>query len=334
MSSRRLRSRALIAAALVGALALAGCGGDDTDPPGSSPQGVNPSVGLTAVSPLTGETLKGARPKHPILAVKIPNDAHAAPQVGLSKADLVTEELVEGGYSRLAAFFWTRVPSVVGPVRSMRASDIGIVKPLDAVLVTSGAATQTIARLRSAGVKWFEEGATGLYRDPTKVAPYNLFVHLDQLAATLHGKSTPAPYLPFSADGDLPKGKPARGLTARFSPNSSTSFSYRGGRYAQTDGLAAAGDEYHPETVLVLRVPVGDAGYRDPAGNPVPETKFTGSGPASIFTGGRMVAGTWSKDGYDADVRLQSGGREVSLPAGRVWLALVPASGGSVSFTR
>jgi hypothetical protein len=80
--------------------------------------------------------------------------------------------------------------------------------------------------------------------------------------------------------------------------------------------------------VLVLRVNVGDAGYRDPAGNPVPETKFTGKGHAMIFHGGRMVQGTWTKAGYDAPVRLDQRGKQLDLPPGKVWIELVPAAGG------
>ncbi len=39
----------------------------------------------------------------------------------------MVEELVEGGLTRLAVFFYSQVPDNAGPVRSMRASDIGIV---------------------------------------------------------------------------------------------------------------------------------------------------------------------------------------------------------------
>ena len=62
------------------------------------------------------------------------------PQVGLSDADLVTEELVEGGITRLAVSYYQTIPENVGPVRSMRATDIGIVQPLKATLVASGGA--------------------------------------------------------------------------------------------------------------------------------------------------------------------------------------------------
>jgi hypothetical protein len=264
------------------------------------------------------------------MTVKIDNSANSAPQVGLSGADMVAEELVEGGITRLASFFFTHTPIKVGPVRSMRATDIGVVKPLGGVLVCSGGAAPTVARVKDAQIKTFTEGATGFYRDTGRSAPYNLFVDLAKLAGTLSPEKIPSPYLPFGKAA-LPKGQPASGLTATFSASSSTSFTYAGGRYTNVDTNASAGDLFRPRTVLVLRVQVGDAGYLDPAGNHVPETKFTGQGPAMVFNGGRLVRGTWYKNGLDAVVTLKSGGHQLQLPPGQVWLELVPVNGGNVT---
>ena len=325
--ARHRASRPLLALAVAGSLLLGGCSDDE---PGAEPRERREVLH----SPLTGLPVKGRPPKHPVIAVKIDNSAGSAPQVGLGSASMVVEELVEGGITRLAAFYWTDVPRVVGPVRSMRATDIGIVRPLDAVLVASGGAPVTVSRVKNAGIDRITEGETGYYREDGRVAPYNLFMRLGQVARTLEGGRPPAPYLRFSDSPALPKGEPARGLTAMFSPSSSTTFAYRDGRYVNTDTLAAAGDEYVAESVLVLRVSVGDAGYLDPGGNPVPETIFDGQGEAMIFTGGRVVRGTWSKAGLDAQIRLEAGGKPVRLPPGKVWIELVPATDGSVTVTK
>jgi hypothetical protein len=334
MPPARSRLRPLVALALVGSVCLAGCsgrdGGSKAEPGGDAANAVE----APRVSPLTGLPLKGKEPRHPVLAVKVDNSSSSAPQVGLGSADMVVEELVEGGITRLAVFFHSRVPADVGPVRSMRATDIGIVQPLGATLVASGGAPQTAARVRSAGIKTFTEGGTGYYRESGRSAPYNLFMRLDQLARTVRAKATPEPYLPFSERGSLPKGKPARALTASFSGSSSSTFEFRQGGYVNTDTFAGAEDQFVPRTVLVLRAPVGDAGYTDPAGNPVPETKFTGKGPAMVFHGGRVVRGTWVKNGLDAPVRLEQDGKALKLPAGKVWIELVPVDNGNVTVTR
>jgi hypothetical protein len=86
--------------------------------------------------------------------------------------------------------------------------------------------------------------------------------------------------------------------------------------------------------VLVLRVKVGDAGYLDPAGNPVPETQFTGKGKALVFNGGHVLRATWTKKGYDAPVGLHTAAGALRLPPGKVWLELVPVKTGDVTIQK
>ena len=342
MSGKRLSppaaSRPVALSGAVLALALlAGCSGDDgsagSGAEGGTGQQVADGASFDALSPLTGQELEGEAAARPVLAVKMDNSGASAPQVGLGSADLVTEELVEGGITRLAVFYQSLLPAEVGPVRSMRATDIGIVQPLGAALVASGAAPQTNARLKDAGIPTYVEGAPGFHRVTDRAAPYNLFVDLQELADTLIPAEPPQPYLPFGGEA-LPKGVPAKSLTASFSGSSSTSFSYSGGHYEHTDGNAAQGDRFTPDTVLVLRVKVGDAGYRDPAGNPVPESKLVGSGPAMVFSGGRLVRAEWVKPQLDSGLALEVDGKPLQLPPGRVWVELVPLRGGGVTVGR
>jgi len=337
----RNRSFRLLAAALAaGSLVLAGCGGDDADgseAPAAEPGASNSHTeGEPDTWPLTGETVDksdSAEQKHPALVLKMDNTPSSDPQVGLSSADLVVEELVEGGMTRLAAFYYSDIPGDVGPVRSMRASDIGIVSPVGGSIVTSGAASVTLERIRDAGIDYYSEGSPGFFRDDSRSAPYNLFTDMGAVAKNAsHPKTRPDDYLPWGTEGDLPKGRPATRLSATFSAGHTTSWVYRDGGYVNENSYAADGDEFPADTVLVLRVPVGDAGYTDPAGNPVPETQFEGSGDAMIFHGGRLVHGTWSKKALDKAVTLSTKAGDLKVPAGRVWIELVPKGSGDVTF--
>jgi hypothetical protein len=336
----RTRSFRLLAAGLAaGSLVLAGCGGDDAD--GSEPAGEPDASNSQPAEepetwPLTGEAVdKGdsAEQKHPVLVLKMDNTPSSDPQVGLSSADLVVEELVEGGMTRLAAFYYSDIPGDVGPVRSMRASDIGIVSPVGGSMVTSGAANVTLQRIRDAGIDYYSEGSPGFFRDDSRSAPYNLFTDMGAVAKNAsHPKARPDDYLPWGTEDDLPKGQKATRLSATFSPGHTTSWVYQDGGYVNENSYAADGDEFPADTVLVLRVPVGDAGYTDPAGNPVPETQFEGSGDAMIFHGGRLVRGTWSKKALDKAVTLSTKAGDLKVPAGRVWIELVPKGTGDVTF--
>ena len=326
-----------VALSVSGVLALSGCSSSSPrSSGGASPGSQATAKGLTVEGewPLTGFPATGTAPTHPVMVVKIDNSLSSSPQIGLSKADLVTEELVEGGITRLAVFYYQTVPRLVGPVRSMRASDIGIVQPAKAVLVASGGAPVTLRRVKAAGIKAFTEGAVGFQRDSSRVAPYNLFMHLDRLAKRVKAKDTVPSYLPFGPASSLPEGAPAKGLDAVFSSGHTTRWSYHqgahGGTYVNVNSNAAADDQFTPGTVLVLRVRIGDAGYRDPAGNPVPVTKFTGTGKALLFHGGRVVKGTWSKT-LDSTISLRSAKGSLTVPAGHTWIELVPKHGGSVT---
>jgi hypothetical protein len=331
---------AVSAASVVAAAALAGCSSKDhatgTASSAGGPSAQHAARGLTVSGqwPLTGETAHGNPPHHPVMIVKIDNTASSSPQIGLGHADLVTEELVEGGSTRLAVFFYQHTPHRVGPVRSMRATDIGIVKPAKAVLVASGGAPPTLRRIRAAHIPIYTEGAPGFARDSSRPAPYNLFDDLHELAGTVHGTGPGESYLPFGTAKDLPKGKPAAGLAATFSGGHTTQWVYRGGTYVNENSYAAPGDRFRPDNVLVLRVRVGDAGYLDPAGNHVPETHFTGTGKALLFHGGRVVAGTWKKTLTSTVSLHTTTGAPLDVPAGHTWIELVPANGGSVTVRR
>ena len=329
----------LAALAAVTALVASGCGGGDVTAAkdGDSPdaQKTRNGIVLRATWPLTGLDAHDAAPTHPPLVVKFDNTFSSRPQIGLRKADMVTEELVEGGMTRLAAFYDSRLPGVVGPVRSMRASDIGVVKPVDATIVTSGAAHPTIARLRKAGVKFRENGDTGFYRDNGRSAPYNLFVQLKRLAGTMKApKEVPQPYLSWGTEKDFSGGAAAKSIQARFSRRHATEWRYRGGKYVNTNSNAAAGKDFRPDTVIVVRVRQGDAGYLDPAGNRVPETIYEGTGKAVVFHGGKAVRGTWTKSGPSGALVLKTKAGEMKIPAGHTWIELLPrnGAGGRLSF--
>ncbi len=332
----RRRARALTALAAVAALTLTACSDDASTPAEDGPdeQATANGVQLMGQWPLTGLPADTEAPRHPVVVVKIDNTSSSSPQVGLSQADLVTEELVEGGMTRLAVFFYSQTPERVGPVRSMRATDIGIVQPAEAALVASGGAPPTVRRVAAAGIKTFTEGAPGYVRDAGRAAPYNLMMNLPRLTRTLKAPAPPAGYLPWGDADAFPKGQKATKVAATFSGSHTTNWQYRGGGYQNLNSFAAEGDRFEPDTLLVLRVPVGDAGYRDPAGNPVPETKFTGKGDAMVFHQGRLVRATWKKPGLAARLSLSTKAGKLELPPGKVWMELVPADGGNVTVSK
>jgi hypothetical protein len=326
-------------------VAAASCSGDDrgdaaepTATVASSPTRTVPATPAPpAFLPLTGEDAKGRSLVRPALVIKLDNTRPSRPQVGLGDADLVVEELVEGGSTRLAAFYHSKLPARVGPVRSLRTSDIGIVAPTGGVIVASGGAGVAVRALRAAGVSMAAFEDIGYTRDRSRRAPYNLFVAPERVLGQWKEQAVPKPYLQWRRAE--PTATPAPGtavskVTARFSKSHVTSWTYRAGAWRRTAELAAAGDAFEPTTLIVMRVKTKDAGYRDSAGSPVPETVTSGSGDATVLIGGRAVTARWSKPTTTAMWKFTTAdGAALPIPPGRVWIELVPTTGGRVEMS-
>src|SRR6266536_5748426 len=114
---------ARMVAAFAALVALASCTG------GGSKTNVVSSPGASLpppppVCPLTGLPPKGGTvPNRPALAVKVENIPAVRPQTGLSYADVIYEEPVEGGITRFIVIYPCRDATRIEPIRSGRLTD-------------------------------------------------------------------------------------------------------------------------------------------------------------------------------------------------------------------
>ena len=337
----------LLAPALAAALLLGACtddGGSPSDP--SAKKG--DSEKLVEISPLTGQPLPDGRPDNPVMVVKVENTANGAPQYGVDRADMVVEELVEGGLTRLAALYYSKLPSKVGHVRSMRTTDVGIAKPVGGKIVASGGAPKAARQIKNAGIRVFGMDSPGFSRDG-KAAPYNVVVNLKRLGASAKKNRIPGPYLtwtppegsksstptpdPSDSASAPPEPKKTKKAAVRFSNSTATNWKFTGGHWTRKNGRAAPGQEFAADTVIVMFCRVGDAGYRDPAGNPVPETVIEGSGRAVVLHDGSATEATWDKPSLGGKISFETkDGQPLTIEPGKVWLEMVPKGKGGVNY--
>lgn len=281
-------------------------------------------------SPLTGLPVAGDGKRKPVGVVKVDNTSSSRPQVGLHRADLVVEELVEGGLTRLAAFYHSDYPKVVGPIRSMRLTDSGIVLPAEGPLFASGAAPVVNRRLDRRGVRWRTEGSAGFFRAPPREAPYDLMLDLAKAIATFDDVKPPEDYLPF-ADAPLRRGESVDRFSVSFSSTSTTHWKPRGDGWVRADAPVDPTHDFPADNVLVIKARTHDADYVDPGGSPVPVTEFRGEGKAILFANGKMATARWHKNGHQAPLTLRNRrGNPMNLPAGHTFIELIPRKHGSV----
>jgi len=281
------------------------------------------------------------------LAVKIENSTAARPQTGLEQADMVWEEVVEGGITRFVAVYHSQAPEEVGPIRSVRPMDARIVGPLRGMIAFSGGQAQYVRGLRDAGLQVLsqDEGAPGFFRKTGVArAPHNVYGYPQRWwdAADAEHSATPPRQLVHARTADQATartaGTPAASVAISMSGSSKPTWTWDEGSstWLRSEGTAAAqsraGVRLAATNVVVLRVEVVNTSGRDPAGNPIPDTRLEGSGEALIATGGHTVVATWSKAGDREPVVLtMADGATVSLAPGNTWVQLVPISTGSVT---
>ncbi|MFC6706958.1 DUF3048 domain-containing protein [Flexivirga alba] len=272
--------------------------------------------------PLTG----GKKTGHPVIAVKLENTAAAMPQYGLSPADLVFVEQVEGNLTRLMPVYQSSYPSRVEPVRSARSTDVDILPAFGRpALVYSGAASQIRTKLSKAPIKLYG----GNLRDSSRPAPHNLYLDVATLSKR-QGLSTSKDIgLRFAkTDPRLAHAKTQTTFTVKVGGDR-FSFAYKGTHYLPswngrpyTDS-GAGGKRVTASNVLVLSVRTVSDHYRDPAGNPVYKSLTTGSGKLTIYRNGKELSGTWHRPATNKPFRFTDDhDKELRLTPGKTWILL------------
>lgn len=281
---------------------------------------------------LTGTT-SFEDPNRPALVVKIDNVDDARPQVGINQADVVFEEEVEGGLTRLAAVFHSRGSDPVGPIRSVRTTDVHLFANLNHPLFASsgGNAGTRAALLDSSLVDVGPTEYPDIYYRENRVPPHNYFSHTSDIWSSAAGKGAPPPkmFTFRAADAARPAGAiNTAGVDVGF-PAAKIGYTWNGKGWARTQNgrnhVDAAGQQVAPTNVIVQFIQYG----RSPADENSPEAIVSGSGDAWIFTAGYVVRGTWTRKG-DAAVTSYTDeqGNPISLTPGNTWIEL-PRPGGA-----
>lgn len=350
--SGRLRAPAVVALGLV--TLLAACTGGTaapTEPPVTQPAVITPAkhaAPAPVVPPrwvLTGVAATELV-ERPALAVKIENPKEVRPQTGLDQADVVWEQVVEGGVTRFVAVFHSTVPAEVGPIRSVRPMDPAIAAPLHGVIAFSGGQPGFVQALSAAGLQTVshDAGSAGFYRTKGRAAPHNVFGEPATFLGQANAEHTASPpeQFHFARRAELATatvaGTPAAQVAVTMSSYSKPSWEWSAADAAWlrsesgVPATAASGARLAATNVVTLRVDLVNSGTVDPAGSPVPETKLVGTGEALVATGGRTLPVTWSKTATDAPLTLTTAdGADVRLAPGATWVELVPNGGGAVT---
>ena len=309
-----------------------------------APVALPPAPAAEGIAPLTGLALDDpAVAARPAILVKIDNTSKGRPQEALGLADLIYEEQIEGGFTRLAAVFHTNTP-LLGPVRSGRTTDIALIGSLNEPIFAWSGANRVHAALLRRRSEMVDLGAatrSEYFRAAGRPGTYDLMTEaatLQEIAAGREEGGAPPPHFEYRSETiGLPESaEPASHLTVSFpSVIAEWDWDPRAGGWARTQAgtehLDAQDNRVIAANVVVAEVRRIRTGSVDTAGSSVFEEQFLGSGRGWVFTDGHVIEVTWTKPSIRSVATWTTpDGVPVALMPGITWIELAPE--GSLEF--
>ncbi len=304
------------------------------------------------ICPLTGAEEKDeAVLGRPAVAIKVENNPAAYPLSGLDEADVIYEEVVEGGLTRFMVIYHCGSTEKAGPVRSARAVDPAIMSPITRILGAAGGNDHVRGVLEDSEIVIIDEpaalssGAMERVDRPGVASEHTLYANAEGIRKLGKKEFSDPPSNDLFQFGDLQEGaKPASEITISFSASNVARFEWKEGAYYRFQGedplLAENGDQLSADNVLIEQHTINNSEVGDVLGNLSPEiADVTGTGKAWLFRDGKVLKGTWTREGEDDPVSFKTkSGEEMALRVGRTWVELAPNSKGevkgSVSFSK
>ena len=271
----------------------------------------------------------------PILVVKIDDTRAAHPQAGLEDADLVYIEQVEGGLTRIAAVFSSKIPAVIGPVRSARISDIEILEQFGRVAFAySGAQKKLLPVIAAANLENLgaQRQSREIYsNDPLRSAPTAMMLQAQALMQKVKEQQLPVAISKsagwnfaesFDTGTAIVSAKvswPANSYDAVWSSTEKRWLLSHGG----VANLAANGTHLGASTFVIQIVSITPSEYGDKFGGVTPFTATVGSGRGYILRDGKYIAALWDRATPDVGTSWKTtSGEEIPFAAGQIWIAL------------
>ena len=288
------------------------------------------------------------------MAVMMPNNSAALPQYGISLASIIYEAPVEGRVTRLMCYIEDYDElDMVGPVRSSRDYYVYESMAYDSIYCNWGLAIPYVADLiNSDRVDNVSQPLTGIAvgspeaffrrERPGYKTEYTGYMDIEgyekavaRLGYETEYRDTFEQAFTFANDGYRSEYEDAEDAVLIYPGGLESN---KGGfwnarsyfEYNEEDGLyyryqfdKAHIDEYNGEQLTVSNVifKVCHGEVREPVANDYLAFGVHGTGDAYIFTNGKVIKGTWERNGdYAANMFYDEDGNEIIFNQGKTWI--------------
>jgi hypothetical protein len=340
--ARRPVAWGVLAATGLAGLLLAACSSSPSHPDAAAKaKSTTSTTDPPTPCPLTGLPAPGgAVPQRPAMAVKIDNYPAGRPQAGLDKADIVFEEPVEGGITRYAAVFQCQSAALIGPARSARNIDIGILGQLGNPLIAHvGGINPVLANIEASPLVNVDLGSSNslMIHPAGRVSPDADFTSTAIVYGTHPNMTTPPQplftYSPSAPAGGSPVStvhidfSSTSNVTWKWSPTSNTFLRYYNGT---TPDLLADGVQNAATNVVVqyVQISYGPWAENSEGGLEVQADLYpNASGTGVVYRNGQAYPATWHRSTLGSPTQFVGpSGTPIPLQPGQTWVELVPSS--------
>ena len=327
--------KVIIAAVVAAVVLLSSCASQPSIEYDTAPEACyhNPLTGMVSETDISA-----LRP----IAVMLNNIEVATPQVGISKADMLYECIVEGGITRFMAVFQSPDGvDTIGSIRSARTYYIELAMGLDAVYVHAGASTEGYQNIYDWGTTAINPSSGDIYdivfwrdeeRENNMGYEHSLMISGTKLcesyAGYVDGTKHTADYSYYQQFSPIVTliGQAAGSVEIPFSYYKSTSFEYSqaSGKYmaSQFGGPLVDGADNSQLGFTNLIILKADYGY---IGSTVKRTIDLSKGEGWFCCGGSAVPIKWEKGGVNDQLKYYSEkGEPLVLECGKSYIGIVP----------
>ncbi|WP_162463273.1 DUF3048 domain-containing protein [Paenibacillus psychroresistens] len=282
-------------------------------------------------APLTGLGIEAPITARPIMYM-VENSPSARPQTGLTDADVVYEILAEGEITRFIAVYQSKVPAVIGPVRSIRPYFVEIGKGLDAIVVHAGWSQDgmnAIVRLKVDHLDQVYGDDRYYWRDKSRKAPHNLYSNVEKIRQAALDKKFHVewknPLLKFTAPLDSKlEGQVVNNITIPYIAGYKVGYTYDkvSGLFQRSMLGEPHKDKVSGQIIEAKNIIICEASHQilDKEGRRA--VNIHGPGKGYLLQEGIIKEVTWKeKDGF---IRVSDTTGELGLLPGKTWIQVVP----------
>jgi hypothetical protein len=273
------------------------------------------------------------RPLH----VRVGNDTGARPQVGLSAADMVYEEITEWWVTRFTAIYLSNAPEAIGPIRSARLINTQLTVQYNAALVNSGGSDPVrweLSQLPIVNLDEYFHPQPYFYR-PGEGWQTRLAVNAAAARALMTSKGMEAavPLRGFTFSDAPVGGSPAISITIPYPKATSLSqwrYDAASGRYLHWILGKPLVDITNTLQISAANVIIYYAEHQptdiveDSNGATSIRIIVNGEGRAQVIRDGQVIEGRWRTGGEQTPDFLTPDGQLIPLKRGNTWVEVVP----------